>query len=467
MRWLLAILLVAACRKPAPERLSCASDEADFAEGLKRFYAFDVEAAEASFRKAAATGCASGSWGIALALGPNINVPMLPERTSRAKAALAEARGKATTPLERALVDAFDKQLDAGNEAYADAMRALQRRYPDDPDLAALTAAALLDLHPFAQWAPDGTPAPETPELVALLEKARAAHPEHVGLTHYYIHAIEASPHPERALDAARAIGTMMPAEGHLVHMPSHIFLRTGRYDEAAAWNDKAIAADAHHASGPLYEMYRLHNHHFLWVSLLWLGDRARAEKEAALLADHATPEMVRAMPGMAPLETLPAITRARFDAWEELLALPLDDDPYARAVETCLRVEAEARLHRPTELAAAEALVAKIPSSVMMGANTARDVLAVALDRARGEAQLESHQVEDGLASLRHAITAEDRLRYDEPPSWPLPTRELLADRLRELHRCADARPIYEEDLRRNPGNRWSTEGVAACTSR
>ncbi|MEO6953038.1 MAG: hypothetical protein ABI321_14655 [Polyangia bacterium] len=491
---LFALLLVACKEKPLPpvppdlawprvhglgvyhRPITCA-DGGDFDDGLRLYYAFDVEAAEAAFRRAASTPCAIAEWGVALALGPNINTPQLPERRAAAHGAILRALAIPTTsPVERALVEALAVRYEgtdiaASDRAYADRMRAVRKQYPNDSDVQALAAESLLDLHPFAQWTPDGKPAADTPELVELLETARARDPAHPGLMHYYIHAMESSPAPARALEAARTIGTLMPSQGHLVHMPSHIFLRVGLYQEAADWNKKAIAVTAETTHGPLYEMYVLHNHHFLWMALLWIDRESEALRQAELLAAHATPQMVASMPGMETLLTLPVLTRERFADWQGLLAYPIipPSQPYAHAVQAALRVMAEARLDlaRPAHLAELERFVLTIPKDRSMGANDARDVLAIAVDEARAEVDFDTKgHAEAGLAALRRAVVAEDALRYDEPPSWPVPARELLGPRLVAAGHLDEARAVFEADLKRHPNNRWAAQGLKSVAA-
>ena len=452
-----------------------------FDEGLRLYYAFDLEGAEHAFRRAAQGGsCAIAAWGVALALGHNLNVPAMPERRAAARAALPAAAG---SPAERGLVDALRARyagddVAARDRAYADAMRALAARVPDDPDVAALTAEALLDLRPFAQWSPKGEPAPETPELVALLERGLRRWPDHPGLNHYYVHAMESSPHPERALAAAERIGAMMPAAGHLVHMPSHIYLRVGRYAEAAEQNRKAIVADRRWEeagrAGPLYAMYPLHDHHFLWLATLVLGRAAEARAEADVLAAACAPAMLRAMPGMEPLLTAPVLTALRFGEHQRLLTIPAppasDEWPFAAGIWHFARARAHAALGARDaarrELDALDALITALPVAPvrMMGANAAADVLRVAAGIARGDLLARSGDVPGAERLLRDAVAREDALRYDEPPSWPLPARQVLGRVLLDARRHADAAAIFEADLAAHPNDGWALLGLAAA---
>ena len=310
MKTIVALALVctvAACKKSSPiprpsprpleasvpplgtyhRAITCLAGNDAFDDGLRLYYARSISRAPSGAFRGVPRGCAIGRWGVAVALGHNLNVPSMRSRRYAAKRMLAEAELDRASPVEVALVAALVKRYDpeeiaAGDRAYAEAMRSVHAKYPEDPDVAALFAEALLDLHPFSQWAPDGTPRYETPELVALLEGALKKSPDHPGLNHFYIHTMESSPHPEKATASADKIGTMMPAAAHHVHMPSHIYMRIGRYADAAAQNRRAIVADqawqAQGNAGPLYAMYPLHNHHFP----LARDARARPAKRSA-----------------------------------------------------------------------------------------------------------------------------------------------------------------------------------------
>lgn len=257
-----------------------------FDQGLRLAYAFNLEEAQRSFEEAARRdpGCASCFWGVALTLGPHINFPAQAERTRAAQRAAESARRVAgrATPVERALIEALavrysdpppadaegQRRLD---QAYADAMREVARRFPYDLDVAALSAEAMMNLRPWDLWTPDGRPQPGIGEILAVLERVLARDPAHPGANHYYIHAVEASPHPEKALGAAERLGGLMPGAAHLVHMPSHVYMRVGRYADAAEANRRAIRADERYlARSPgaldgFYSMYFGHNFQLLW----------------------------------------------------------------------------------------------------------------------------------------------------------------------------------------------------------
>jgi tetratricopeptide (TPR) repeat protein len=266
--------------------------QAYFDQGLKLVFAFNHEAAIQSFERAAQLdpNLALAHWGIALALGPNINSPMNAEAHKAAYAALQKAIALApsASAADRAYIDALSRRYSANPDAdvmalqvaYKDAMKALVRRYPNDNDAAVLYAESLMDLNPWKFWAPDGTPADGTLEIVALLERVLARQPTHIGANHYYIHAVEASPHPEKALPSARRLATLAPSAGHLVHMPAHTYIRTGNYIEAAQSNVAAARADERLAEAGVKSFYLIgyygHNLHFLAISSAFAGNSAK-----------------------------------------------------------------------------------------------------------------------------------------------------------------------------------------------
>jgi tetratricopeptide (TPR) repeat protein len=453
---------------------SCLAGSDAFDDGLRLYYAFDLESAERAFRRVP-RGCAIGQWGVALALGHNLNVPSMPSRRVAARGVLDDAQGGSA--VEVALIGALRQRyagddISAGDHAYAAAMREVHAKFPNDPDVAALFAEALLDLHPFAQWATDGTPRYETPELVALLEGALGKAPDHPGLNHFYIHTMEASPHPEKAITAADKIGVMMPAAGHLVHMPSHIYMRLGRYADAAAQNRRAIDADkaweAAGKAGPIYAMYPLHDHHFHWLATLALGRQKEARAEADLLAAAATPERVAAMPGMETLLVAPALTNVRFGEWGAMLTLapPPDEEPFAAGVWHYGRARAFAASHRDKdaerELTALQQIIERTPKDRMMGANAAIDVLRIAMATARGD--LLARTGRDGAPSLVDAVKRYAQLAYDEPPSWPLSPRLVLGRVYLDQKRYADAGQVFRDELAAQPGLGWALLGLRAA---
>jgi len=463
-----------------------------FDQGLRLMFAFNVEEAERAFRAAVEIDptCAMCNWGVAMALGPHINFQATPERTVAAAAAAAEGlrRAGSATPVERALIQAVARRYSdpppatpedqaALDLAYADAMRAVAKSHPNDVDVAYLAAEALLNLHPWDLYTTGGEPKEWTPEIVALLEGALAKAPDHAGLCHLYIHAVEASKTPERAVAAAERLRTRMPGAGHLVHMPSHIFQRVGRYADSALANERAVAADGAYlpraGNFMIYPMYAAHNHQFLWFAAQMEGRSATAYGAARDTAARLPAEMLRAMPGYDGWLAYPVWTLVRFGRWQGVLAEPMPpaEFAYATAVTHVARAIAQARLgnleESGKESAEAERLYALLPAEAFQGFNPvtalaqiARSLAAAELARARGD-------WDAAVAKLAEAVTVEDGLRYNEPSDWYFPVRHVLGPILLEAGRNEAAEALFRADLERNPENGWALTGLAAALRR
>ncbi len=463
-----------------------------FDQGLRLMFAFNLEEAERSFRAAVAIDptCAICSWGVALALGPHINFPATPERTVAAAAAVAEARKRAggATPVERALIEAIAERYSdpapttpegqaALDNAYAEAMRAVANAYPNDADVAYLSAEALLDLHPWDLYESDGTAKAWTPEIVALLERALAKTPDHAGLCHLYIHAVEASTRPERAIGAAERLRTSVPGAGHLVHMPSHIFQRVGRYADSALANERAVAADGGYlpAAGNfmIYPMYAAHNHQFLWFAAQMEGRSATAYSAARDTAARLPAEMLRAMPGYDGWLAYPVWTQVRFGRWQGVLAEPMPpaEFVYATAVTHMARAIAQARLgnleEAARESAEADRNYALLPPEAFQGFNPVTALSQIARHLASAEGARSRGDWEAAIATLTAAVALEDVLRYDEPSDWYFPVRHVLGPMLLEAGSNAAAETLFRADLERNPENGWALTGLAAALRR
>ncbi len=458
-----------------------------FDQGLLLLYAFNLEEAQRSFEHAAHIDptCASCFWGAGMALGPHINLPAQADRTKAAHKAAQDAmgRGRGAKAVERALIEALAarysdpppsdaKAQRALDEAYAAAMRKVAARFPDDLDVQALFAEALMNLRPWDLWSKDGQPRPETPEIMATLERVLARDPRHPGANHYYIHTVEASPHPEKALDAADRLGGLTRA-GHLVHMPAHIYMRVGRYADAAEANRKAIAAEKVYVEKAqpkgFHWMYVAHNPQFLMAAAMMEGRRAEALAAAREATGYMHPEMLRQMPGYDFTLVYPQWVLVRFGSWEEALAEPAppDDLRFARAMWHAARGIALAARSKPqeaeTERASFETLAAAIPGDANEGLNPASRLLTIARELLAGEMAARAGRTEEAVTRLRAAVEAEDQLNYNEPSDWYYPARHHLGAVLLAAGRSPDAQAVYEEDLRRNPGNGWSLAGLAA----
>jgi tetratricopeptide (TPR) repeat protein len=445
-----------------------------FEQGLFFVYAFNHEEAVRSFQEAARLDpeFAMAHWGVALALGPNINLESDPPRQRAAFEEITRARAlsaKASEP-EKAYIEALATRYTGDPDedqhklavAYMAAMQRLHQRYPDDPDAATLYAESLMDLRPWQLWSADGRPAPGTLELVAVLESVLRRYPSHIGANHYYIHAVEASPHPEWALPSAQRLEAMQLDAGHLVHMPSHIYLRIGDYALAAQCNEAAAAADQRYlesaGSGGLYPMmYYSHNLHFLAVARSMQGDFKKALAAADKLWEHVAPS-AEAMPMLEFFVPTPELVLVRFHKWQEILkgAASLPHLPLADALHHFARGMAYAAtgelVRARAESAQFREAAAKVPAGASFDLNRASAVLPIAglyLEAriARGAGDLA------GAADLlRKGVAAEDALRYTEPPSWYLPLREPLGGVLLAQGNWLGAELVFREELARNP---------------
>jgi tetratricopeptide (TPR) repeat protein len=350
--------------------------------------------------------------------------------------------------------------------AYKEAMKELSRRYPDDLDAATLYAESMMNLRPWELWTREGKPAEGTEEILAVLESVLQRNPDHTGANHYYIHAIEASPWPERGLPAAERLMTLAPNAGHLVHMPTHIFIRVGDYARAASQNEVAAEVDRQYVErygikGVYSLMYYSRNIHFIAVAHAIQGRFADAKKAAERLSAHVGPH-VKDMPMLEGFMTIPTFVLIRFQRWDELLAQPEPPEHmtitrgvwrYGRALAGIAKDDLDAA---EKERQAFTALVAKVPEDVMFSdRNKARPVLAIAeqvlaarMAAARGERK-------QAIDLLGKAVTGEDALNYGEPPDWFIPVRELLGAQLLADGQLAEAERVFRAELvrhRRNP---------------
>lgn len=468
--------------------ISTASPDAQesFNRGLAFLYAFNHDEAIRSFRQAAAIdpGAAMPHWGIAIANGPNINFPLVPEPKAKAAwEALQQAQklSPAATPVERALIAALAKRyanpqpedrrpLDG---AYADAMRKVWEAHPDDADIGALYAEALMDLQPWNQWSPEGIANDGTDEVLKTLDRVLVLNPKHPLALHLYIHAVEASPSPEKAVEAADRLRELQPGLGHMVHMPSHIDVRLGKWQQAIEANEKAIAADAKYRKAQpeqdFYRNYMAHNYHMLAFAAMMQGQRARSTQ--------AIREMLAEMPAdwkqqnamfVDGMHAMPYELALRFGQWDELLAEPepAEHFPVARAVRLYARGVALAAKQQVAEARAEQVKfrTAKnaLPTEAMFVLNTAADVLAIADQMLEGEILYREGKVDEALAALREAVRREDALRYIEPPDWIQPVRHALGATLMDARKFVEAEAVYRADLKKHPENGWSLFGLA-----
>ena len=457
-----------------------------FDQGLTLVYAFNHDEAADSFRQAAQLdpNLAMAYWGIALSLGPNINQPEDTDRGKAAYAAILKAKSletNASAP-EREYIDALANRYAPDGKmnndlqlAYANAMRKVAHDNPDDPDAGALFAESMMDLHPWELWTLDGKPADGTPEVVATLEGVIAKYPDHLGANHYYIHAVEASPDPGRALDSAHRLPKLAPAAGHIVHMPAHIYFRTGDYDASATANEAAIKADKvylreRNPKGIYPMMYVPHNIQFLWASYMMEGNSRGAFKAARELDDSVPLDAVRQMLSMEVMTPTRYFTEARFGKWDAILKekAPPADLKYTTAIWHYARGLAFAAKNRPDDALAEkkklDAIVAATPPDRIVGFNSANRLLTMASATLAGEiASAQSHH-DDAIKNLKDAVAIQDALNYEEPPAWYFPVRETLGMELLAAGNNADAEQVFRDDLKQYPENGWSLNGLAIC---
>jgi tetratricopeptide (TPR) repeat protein len=359
-------------------------------------------------------------------------------------------------------------------EQYHDAMREVVKQFPDDLDAAALFAESGMTLHPWGLWHPDGTPEVGTEEIIATLESVLRRDPNHIGAIHYYIHAVEASPTPERALAAANRLAALAPAAGHLVHMPGHVYIRTGDFESAVKTNEKAAAADraymqASGAQGIYSAMYYSHNLHFIAACSAMAGNYDEARRAAGLLAAHVGP-LVKNIPPLEGFMTIPLSVEIRFQKWSQILATPKPDPAmkttnvfwhFARGMALASKgklVDAEAEYN-----AVAEAEAATSPDVIfnMPVNNKAKDILKIAKNVLGAKIAMAKHDNAAALPLLREAVKIQDSLKYGEPPDWFFPVRETLGAALLMEGKAAEAEKVFRDDLDRNPRNPRSLLGL------
>ena len=463
-----------------------------FDQGLNLIFGFNHGAAIRSFQEAARLDpqCAMAHWGIALACGPHINLPMVPPPAAElAWKELALAQSSTHVSLvERALIDALATRyanpppadrapLDL---AYANAMRGVWKKFPHDADVGAFFAESMMDLRPWDQWTTDGQPQPGTDEILATLDAVLQLDLQHPFANHLYIHAVEASKHPERAIPAADRLLTLQPALAHNVHMPSHIYIRVGRWQDAVDSNVKAVAADRVHraAAGPpkgFLPVYVAHNHDMLAYAAMMTGQSKLSIQEMRDLVAGLSPEFMQDFGGIAEIWlSMPLEAMVRFGHWDDILAEPAHpaSEPFTHAFQHAARAIAyaakgdltNAHKEQADYVEAAKAVPA---DEIAAGNNTCQAVIAIVTPMLAGEILVRDGHVDEGFAQLREAVKAEDSLHYDEPPSWIIPVRHSLGAALMANHRYAEAEAVYREDLERLPGNGWSLYGLSEALAR
>ncbi len=459
-----------------------------FNQGLGFYHGFNHGAAIRSFAEATRLDpkCAMAHWGIALASGPHINFALVPPPAAKLawkELKLAQENAAHASPVERDLIEALSHRyanpqpedrapLDL---AYAEAMRKVWQKYPNDTDVGALFAEAMMDLRPWNQWTPEGEANPGTEEVLATLDAVLKLDPKHPFANHLYIHAIEASPQPERAMAAADRLRTLQPGLAHNVHMPSHIDIRTGNWQKAIETNEKAVAAAESYrrTMGPaegFLNVYNAHNRHMLSYAAMMTGQRALALKHIRAMVAEMPADFLKENALLAEgFAAMPLEVMVRFGMWDEILAEPAEYPDFmagTRAFHHAARAIALAAKGEPAKARQEQAIYREkaklVPKEEFLGNNPMESILAVVTPMVEGEILLRENKLDAGYEQLRAAIKAEDVLLYDEPPGWLIPVRHSLGASLMRHGRFAEAEEVYRADLARLPGNGWSLYGLA-----
>lgn len=459
-----------------------------FDQGIMLSYGFNHAEAERTFRQIAMLDPdnAMAWWGVALVLGPNINMPMMPDAIPKAWKALQKAeelKGNASQR-EQDYINALSKRYQenppedrtALDEAYAEAMGKLAEKYPNDLDARTLYAEALMDLHPWDYWTKDGEPRPWTPEILEVLEYVLERNPEHPGANHLYIHATEASKTPEKALESADRLRKAVPGAGHLVHMPSHTYIRVGKYHEGTLANERAVQADNEYVTQcrqqGIYPLgYVPHNHHFLWATATMEGREQTSMAAAYSTAEHVNTDMMRE-PGFGTLQhfrVIPLYGSVRFGRWEEILDYPEPavDLIYPRGVWHYARgmafvgkgqlQDAETELKKLKAIASDDTL----KEITIWDINTTQELMQIGYRVLEGEIAAQTGDFDSAIRLLREAVEIENTLAYNEPPDWFFPVRHNLGAIMLEADKPAQAEQVYREDLEEFPNNGWSLFGL------
>ncbi len=458
-----------------------------FDQGMRLMFAYNHDEAHRSFREAQRLdpACASCFWADSLALGPNLYFTLNAPRAGLAWDLLqrAVALEDDATPVERMLIEALRKRytmpatanLLARNEldkAYALAMREVARTFPDDADVQVLFAEALMDIKPWDYWKNDGTPQEGTVEAVRTLDRALEMDANHPAANHLYAHLLEGSLHPENALTAASRLPALMPGAGHLVHTPAHVYMRLGRYEEAAEASRRALQADKTYAavapSMGIYELFMAHHAISLAAAATWEGRRGEAVEASHAALPHMPVEMLRAMAGFDYQLPIAALTRVRFGQWQAVLNEPAP--PADLKIGNALWHYAQGRAYvgmgklddAAREQAQVETIAKALPADARAGLNRGSDVLRIAMLVLSGKRAERESRWDDAVAALEEAVRVADSLHYDQPSDWHYPPRQALGAVLLAAGKPVEAELVYREDLKRNPDNGWSLFGLA-----
>lgn len=460
-----------------------------FDQGFVLNYGFNHAEASRAFREAIRQDpdCAMCYWGLAYVLGPNYNAGMEGDMLSAANEAVSMAQLKMhkASAKEQALISALAKRYpkEKGvdhtpyNQAYADAMRSVLKQYPKDVDIAAMTAEALMNLHPWDLWSKSGEPQAWTPEIVEILESALAQDPDHPQAIHLYIHTMESAPNPEVALEATNRLRFLVPGSGHLLHMPSHLYINTGHYHEGSLANERAVKVDsayveACHAAGIYPMAYYPHNWHFLAACAALEGRGERALEASRYMADFVVDQEAMRDPSLATLQhyyTIPWYIMVKFAMWDDILNEPKPDQAlkYPFAIWTYARGMALAA--KGDFVGAQEALKTisaiekdeSIQEMTVWEINKITDLVRIARLVVAGEIARRQGNYKEAIAQFGKAVAYEDQLNYNEPPDWFFSIRHLLGDVLLKDKQYLEAERVYREDLKELRNNGWALKGL------
>ena len=459
-----------------------------FNQGFVFAYGFNHEEAFRSFKEAARldTNCAMAYWGMAYVLGPNINLPMDAGVVYTAYEAIQKAISLLDneTQEEKDLVIALSKRYSKEvmedrsslDQAYSDAMREVHNNYPDNLDAATIFAESLMDLHPWDYWNKDGSAQPWTPEITSVLESVIQRKPDHMGANHLYIHSVEASKNPARGLASAERLRFLVPGAGHLVHMPAHIYIRTGNYHEGTLADIRAVKSDEEYISqcnqqGFYPIAYYPHNYHFLWATATLEGD-SKTAIDAAIKTSQKPPDSVLNLCGYQTLQhfaVIPLYAYVTFGKWDDILNYPepQKERPYMKAV--WLYARAMAFIAKDNLIKAKEELEQlekirfdkNLEELSIWGINSAASLIKIAYEVTKGEFEAKKKNYKEAIVHLQKAVELEDQLRYDEPPTWFYPCRQNLGAVLIEAGKYKEAEKVYRENLAELPNNGWGLFGL------
>lgn len=455
-----------------------------FDQGLTMIYGFNHNEAIRSFQRAAELdpNLAMAYWGVAYALGPNYNLDADSSQRKMAYDALQKAieLSASVTENEKDYIAAISKRYSSDlssdqkvlNAEFRKAMRELSKKYPDDLDAATLYAESMMILKPWQLWNKDGTPAEGTEEIVSVLESVLKRDPNHVGANHYYIHSVEASLDPGRALNSAKVLKTLVPAAGHLVHMPAHIFFRVGDYEDTSLANIQAISADEKYiketnAQGVYPLMYYNHNLNFLTISSLMEGKYVQSMDAAKQVEANLTPA-AKDMPMVEGIMVSPLWVLVGFHKWNEIIKYPVPDKSlhlaslfshFARGMAFASKGDIESS---ENELVLLKKDMKLVPGDAIVGLSSAATVMNIPKHILEGKIKTAEGETKDAIEYFKKAAEEQDKLSYDEPPDWYPSARLFLGGTLYSSGNYSESEKVFRDDLKTYPHNGWALFGLA-----